>query len=71
LPRFANLSNFTDCLKEKTKYDSLIRAANLITSDALEEEDEVDALIDRAESAIFSIRDTGAKDSLARIIHTR
>jgi replicative DNA helicase len=67
LPRFANLSNFTKIVREKADARLLIKACNKITSDALEEEDEVDILIDRAESAIFSIRDTGAKDSLARI----
>ncbi|MDT5061495.1 MAG: replicative helicase [Acidobacteriota bacterium] len=67
LPHFVNIQNFADRLTETAKLRQLIRAASQITSEALDAEDEADVLLDRAESAIFSIRDAGAKDCLSKI----
>jgi replicative DNA helicase len=67
MPHFASIAEFARIIREKSSTRQLIKTCSLITSEALEEEDETEILLDRAESAIFSIRDDRAKESLSKI----
>lgn len=57
LPRVSSLASYAKTLRGKSLMRQLIKAANKITSDALEEEDDPDVVLDHAEQAVFLLRD--------------
>lgn len=78
LPHFTDIGQYVDVVFEKAQLRELIRVANQITSDALEEEDEPGRVLLAAQSAInavtegshqvhFSAAGTVARDSFARV----
>lgn len=57
LPHSTNIEHYAKVIRGKSYLRQLIRAANKITQEALEQEDEVEVIADHAESEIFSLRD--------------
>ncbi len=55
VPRVTNLEHYTRIVKEKAVLRSLIHQAHAIQQQALEAEEDADAILDRAESSIFQI----------------
>lgn len=55
LPHFTDVKDYIRVVKEKSTLRSLIRACNQITSEALEEEEPAQIVLDRAEQAIFNL----------------
>lgn len=59
------VSQYARILRGKLLLRQLVRAADKITSEALEEEDEPSAILEHAEQAIFALRDERKKDGRA------
>ena len=55
LPHFSDLSDYIRVVREKSVMRSLVRLCNQITGEALEEEDDAEIVLDRAEQMIFSL----------------
>jgi replicative DNA helicase len=55
VPRISHLEHYARIVKEKAVLRSLIHATHAIQQTALEAEEDADAVLDRAESAIFQI----------------
>ena len=55
LPHFTDVKDYIRVVKEKSTMRHLIRACNQITSEALEEEDDAQTILDRAEQHIFNL----------------
>lgn len=55
LPHFSDLTEYIKVVRGKSMMRSLIRTCNEITSEALDEEDDAEAIIDRAEQMIFAL----------------
>ena len=71
LPHFSDIAEYITVVKDKAVMRSLIRACNTITSDALAEEDEAKAVLERAEQTIFAIAEGRSKEGFARIAPSR
>lgn len=67
LPHFANIANYAKVVRDKSQARQLIRACSKSVSEALEEEEDVEVLCDRAESMIFAVRDRRSTESAVRI----
>jgi replicative DNA helicase len=57
LPHFANISHYAKIVRDKSMLRQLVKACNKITSEALEEEEEAELILDHAEQAIFALAD--------------
>jgi replicative DNA helicase len=57
LPHFANIAHYAKVVRGKSLLRQLVKAANKITSEALEEEDEPQIILDHAEQEIFRLAD--------------
>src|SRR5438034_11505068 len=57
LPHFTNISHYAKIVKGKSLLRQLVKSANKITAEALEEEDEPEIILDHAEHAIFALAD--------------
>src|ERR1051325_1417345 len=57
LPHFANIAHYAKIVRGKSMLRQLIKATNKITSEALEEEDDPEIILDHAEHAIFQLAD--------------
>lgn len=55
LPHFSDLTDYIRVVKEKSTMRSLIRTCNQITSEALEEEEDAQNILDHAEQMIFAL----------------
>ncbi len=55
LPHFSDLSEYIKVVRGKSMMRSLIRTCNEITSEALDEEDDAEVIIDRAEQMVFAL----------------
>ena len=55
LPHFSDLSEYIKVVRGKSLMRSLIRTCNEITSEALDEEDDAEVIIDRAEQMVFAL----------------
>ncbi|HRJ87072.1 MAG: replicative DNA helicase [Blastocatellia bacterium] len=60
LPHFSDLSEYIRVVKAKSTMRNLVRTCNQITSEALEEEEDAEIVLDHAEQAIFALAE--AKD---------
>lgn len=58
LPHVTSVASFAKIIRGKSLLRQLVRAANKISTEALEEEDEPQNILDHAEHAIFGLRDT-------------
>ncbi len=55
LPHFSDLKDYITVVRGKSMMRSLVRTCNEITGEALEEEDDPEVVIDRAEQMIFAL----------------
>src|SRR5687768_8112875 len=55
LPHSTNIAHYADVVKGKSMLRRLIKVANNITTEAVEEEDEPAVILDHAENAIFEL----------------
>jgi len=67
LPHFTDLKDYLQIVKEKQTLRNLIRACNQIISEALAEEDDIQAILDKAEQAIFSIAEGRSEQFLEHV----
>ena len=72
VPAATNVAYYARIVKEKATLRSLIYAANTILADAYEADDEPEAILDRAEQAVFKVADRRLREgfvSMDRIAH--
>ncbi len=67
LPHFANIAHYAKIVSDTSMLRQLIKAANKITSEALEQEDEAEVILDHAEQAIFALADERTRQGFAHI----
>jgi replicative DNA helicase len=67
LPHFANIAHYAKIVKDKSLLRQLIKATNKITSEALEEEEEAQIILDHAEQAIFALADERTRQGFAHV----
>ena len=64
VPHVTNVEHYARIVKEKALLRGLIHATNAIQQQALEAEDDADAILDRAESSIFQLAEDRARTGL-------
>ena len=67
LPRFTNIAHYAKIVRDKSLLRQLIKATNKITSEALEEEDEAEVILDHAEQAIFALADERTRQGFSHV----
>ncbi|MDQ3584919.1 MAG: replicative DNA helicase, partial [Acidobacteriota bacterium] len=67
LPHFTNIAHYAKMVKGKSMLRQLVKVANKITSEALEEEDEPEMILDHAEQMIFALADERARQGFSHI----
>ncbi len=67
LPHFTNLIHYAKVVRGKATLRSLVRVANKITSEALEEEDDPENILDHAEQMIFALADERTRQGFEHI----
>jgi replicative DNA helicase len=67
LPHFANISHYAKIVRDKSMLRQLVKACNKITSEALEEEEEAELILDHAEQAIFALADERTRQGFAHV----
>src|SRR5712664_1613659 len=69
LPHVNSLVQFAKVVRGKSLLRQLVKVANKITSEALEEEDEPQDILDHAEHAIFALADERIRQGFEHIKH--
>jgi replicative DNA helicase len=67
LPHFANIGHYAKLVRDNSLLRQLVKAANKITSEALEAEDEAQVILDHAEQAIFALADERTRQGFAHV----
>jgi replicative DNA helicase len=67
VPRITNVEHYARIVKEKSVLRGLIHATHAIQQQALEAEDEADAILDRAESSIFQLAEDRVRSGLVGV----
>ena len=67
LPHFANVHEYSKLVSQKAQMRGLVRAANSIISEVLDEADPPEVIIDHAEQAIFAIADQRKREGFIHI----
>lgn len=67
LPHSQNIANYAKVVRGKSMLRQLIRAANKITQEALEQEDEPELILDHAEHAIFELADERLRQGFVHV----
>src|SRR5919107_410491 len=67
LPHFANIAHYAKIVRDKSMLRQLVKVCNKVTSEALEEEDEAEIVLDRAEQAIFALADERTRQGFAHV----
>ncbi|HUE83227.1 MAG TPA: replicative DNA helicase [Pyrinomonadaceae bacterium] len=67
LPRSTNISHYAKVVRGKSMLRQLIKAANKITQEALEGEDEPEVILDHAEQAIFELADERIRQGFVHV----
>src|SRR5256714_11500006 len=67
LPHFTNVAAYAKVIKGKSLMRQLVRVANKVTSEALEEEDEPELILDHAEQMIFALADERTRQGFSHI----
>jgi len=67
LPHFTNLAHYAKVVKDKSMLRQLVKVANKITSEALEEEEEATLILDHAEQMIFALADERTRQGFAHV----
>ena len=69
LPHVTSIAQFAKVVRGKSLLRQLVKVANKITSEALEEEDEPQNILDHAEHAIFALADERIRQGFQHIKH--
>src|SRR5438876_2294854 len=67
LPHSTNIAHYAKVVRGKSMLRQLIRAANKITQEALEQEDEPEIILDHAEQAIFQLADERIRQGFTHV----
>jgi replicative DNA helicase len=67
LPHSTNIAHYAKVVRGKSVLRQLIRAANKITQEALEQEDEPEIILDHAEQAIFQLADERIRQGFVHV----
>ncbi|HYG81678.1 MAG TPA: replicative DNA helicase [Pyrinomonadaceae bacterium] len=67
LPHFANVAAYAKVVGDKSMLRQLIKVCNKVTSEALEEEDEAEVILDHAEQAIFALADERTRQGFSHV----
>ena len=67
LPHSTNITHYAKVVRGKSMLRQLIKAANKITQEALEEEDEPEIILDHAEQAIFQLADERIRQGFTHV----
>jgi replicative DNA helicase len=67
LPHFNNVTAYAKVVRGKSLLRQLVRVSNKITSEALEEEDEAELILDHAEQMIFALADERTRQGFAHV----
>ena len=67
LPHFTNLAHYGKIVHDKSLLRQLVKVSNKITSEALEEEDEANLILDHAEQMIFALADERTRQGFAHV----
>ncbi|HSU24486.1 MAG TPA: replicative DNA helicase [Pyrinomonadaceae bacterium] len=67
LPHFTDLHDYIKVVKDKSMMRSLVRTCNEITSEALEEEEDAEIVLDHAEQMIFQLAEMKERQGFSRI----
>src|SRR6478672_10694607 len=67
LPHSTNIVHYAKIVRGKSMLRQLIRAANKITQEALEQEDEPELILDHAEHAIFELADERLRQGFVHV----
>ncbi|HEY0077329.1 MAG TPA: replicative DNA helicase [Pyrinomonadaceae bacterium] len=67
LPHFTNLTHYAKVVRDKSLLRQLVRVSNKITSEALEEEDEAQIILDHAEQMIFALADERTRQGFSHV----
>ena len=67
LPHSTNITHYTKVVRGKSMLRQLIKAANKITQEALQEEDEPELILDHAEHAIFELADERIRQGFTHV----
>lgn len=59
LPRYSNIENYAEIVKEKSILRQLIHTSNKVANDCYSAEDEVHTILERAQSQVFKIAEEG------------
>ena len=70
LPHSTNIAHYAKVVRGKSMLRQLIRAANKITQEALEQEDEPELILDHAEHAIFQLADERIRQGFVHVKHS-
>lgn len=69
LPHFFNIEEYVIVIKDKSRIRQLIRLNNQSTLEALSEEDNIEALLEQAETRLFALRDLSVDQGFSHIGH--
>ncbi|MEO7540017.1 MAG: replicative DNA helicase [Pyrinomonadaceae bacterium] len=67
LPHFSKVEEYIRVVRDKSVVRNLIRTCNVITGEALAEEDDAEIILDHAEQAIFALAEARTRQSFSRI----
>src|SRR2546426_1247018 len=67
LPHSTNIAHYARVVRGKSMLRQLIKAANKITQEALEQEDEPEIILDHAEQAIFQLADERIRQGFVHV----
>ena len=67
LPHSTNIAHYAQVVRGKSMLRQLIKAANKITQEALEQEDEPEIILDHAEQAIFLLADERIREGFVHV----
>jgi replicative DNA helicase len=70
VPHVSNVEHYARIVKEKSLLRGLIHATHAIQQQALEAEDDADAILDRAESSIFQLAKIACASGLVGVRKT-
>lgn len=67
LPHFTNLAHYAKVVQDKALLRNLVKVANKITSEALEEEEPAEFILDHAEQMIFALADERTRQGFTHV----
>lgn len=67
LPHFSDIFDYARVVKDKSIVRNLIKVCNLITSEALAEEDDAEVILDHAEQLIFQLADEKTRQGFSHV----